>query len=71
MEHKASKEKAAPTFEEKIDTYITDGLLPFHSFLSKENIKLNDPKIDLAVEKIGQAMTVLQARNKQVLREKK
>lgn len=68
MEMKNNKVKEL-SLEEKIDNYLETHLMPFHALLSKENMKLNDPKLDIAIEKLAQAQTVLLARAKLLRKE--
>lgn len=57
----SSTKKEMPVDEYLHDT-VTRILAPFHAAVSEKNIKLQDADLDLAMDKIGQAMTAIQRR---------
>lgn len=64
-------DKKTMSFDEAIDTFIKDHLSPFHTLLSEKGMDGKDPRIDLATDKIAQAMTALGARAKERRKEGK
>lgn len=64
--------KAEPRTEEKvqpsdvlIDQTVKNTLLPLHGIFSEIAMKSKDPQLDLAVDKLAQTMTALNARSKE------
>lgn len=53
----------------QVDDYlkaaVNDVMLPLHTKISERNMKLKCPDLDLAMEKLGQAMTAINKRLKQ------
>ena len=48
---------------EFIDKFLDSAIEPFHATLSEHNMVLKEASIDLALEKIGQALTTLRKRS--------
>lgn len=53
-----------------IDKMVANSLVPFHATLSSRNMTIRNPKLDLAIDKISQAITALNAWSREV-KEKK
>ncbi len=52
------------SFDAKIDHWLENFVAPLHNELSKKNMDLKDPRLDIAIDKLGSAMTSLNARTK-------
>lgn len=52
-----------------IDEVIKRNLSPFHGKISEVNMGLNDPDLDIAMDKLAQCMTALQRRSKRLSKE--
>lgn len=51
-------------FDIQVDAFIKGPLMEFHAVLSEKTQDGKEPQVDLAADKIAQAMTALQARSK-------
>lgn len=58
-------------FDEEMDSMVEKVLQPLHAIISKRAMAGKDAKLDLAAEKLGQCMTALQARTKELMKEGK
>jgi hypothetical protein len=69
-EYDEDKKPFGGKVDESVEQFVMKKLMPFHGELSLANMEIQDPAFDLANEKIAQAMTVLQTRNKKRRKEK-
>lgn len=60
------EKKEELSFDHQIDHLVESALVPLHSILSKKNMDLRDPQLDIAIEKLSSAMTSLQSRSRQL-----
>ena len=59
---KLMSKREIPDIDDYVDTALKQ-LLDIHTKISMDNQKLNEPALDLAMEKLGQVMTTLGKRN--------
>lgn len=61
---KTEVKKKEMSYDEKLESFVLDILLPHHTEISRVNVVEKDPAIDLAIDKISQAMSAINQRLK-------